>query len=71
MTIVVLTALALALGLDVRTVGDMGALPDTLPVFLIPDISAYAGYAAYYPALFHCGGRGRVARKPDDPKHCR
>ena len=37
-TIVVLTALALALGLDVRTVGDMGALPDTLPVFLIPDI---------------------------------
>ena len=37
-TIVVLTALAMALGLDVRTVGDMGALPDTLPVFLIPDI---------------------------------
>ncbi len=37
-TIVVLTALTLALGLDVRTVGDMGALPDTLPVFLIPQI---------------------------------
>jgi len=37
-TIVVLTALVFALGLDVRTVGDMGALPDTLPVFLIPDI---------------------------------
>ena len=37
-TIVVLTALAWALGLDVRVVGDMGALPDTLPVFLIPDI---------------------------------
>jgi len=37
-TIVVLTALTLALGLDVRVVGDMGALPDTLPVFLIPDI---------------------------------
>jgi len=37
-TIVVLTALTFALGLDVRTVGDMGALPDTLPVFLIPDI---------------------------------
>ena len=36
--ILVLTALTLALGLDVRTVGDMGALPDTLPVFLIPDI---------------------------------
>ena len=37
-TIVVLTALTLLFGWDVRTVGDMGALPDTLPVFLIPDI---------------------------------
>jgi len=37
-TIIVLTALTVAMGLDVRTVGDMGALPDTLPVFLIPDI---------------------------------
>ncbi len=31
-------ALTLAFGWDVRTVGDMGALPDTLPVFLLPDI---------------------------------
>jgi len=37
-TIVVLTALTLFFGWDVRTVGDMGALPDTLPVFLIPQI---------------------------------
>ena len=37
-TIVVLTAVSLALGLDLRTVSDMGALPDTLPVFLIPQI---------------------------------
>ncbi|TDH36201.1 SulP family inorganic anion transporter [Pseudohoeflea suaedae] len=37
-TIVVLTAISLALGLDLRTVGDMGDLPDTLPVFLIPQI---------------------------------
>lgn len=37
-TILVLTALVWTLGLDVRAVGDMGALPDTLPVFLIPDI---------------------------------
>ncbi|QDZ01710.1 SulP family inorganic anion transporter [Nitratireductor mangrovi] len=36
--IVVLTAAAIALDLDVRTVGDMGELPSTLPVFLIPDI---------------------------------
>ena len=36
--ILVLTGLTLYFGWDVRTVGDMGALPDTLPVFLIPDI---------------------------------
>lgn len=36
--IVVLTAIAVALGLDIRTVGDMGELPDTLPVFLWPDV---------------------------------
>jgi len=33
-----LTGVALWLGLDIRTVGDMGALPDTLPVFLWPDV---------------------------------
>ncbi|ELW78086.1 MULTISPECIES: SulP family inorganic anion transporter [Acinetobacter] len=37
-TIVVLTIAAITLGLDIRTVGDMGQLPDTLPVFLLPDI---------------------------------
>ncbi|MDB5939263.1 MAG: sulfate transporter family protein, partial [Polaromonas sp.] len=37
-TIVVLTGVAVALGLDIRTVGDMGALPDSLPVFLLPDL---------------------------------
>jgi len=36
--IVVLTLLSVFLGMDVRTVSDMGALPDTLPVFLLPDI---------------------------------
>ncbi|MDB6181354.1 SulP family inorganic anion transporter [Paracoccus fistulariae] len=36
--IMVLTALVLAMGWDVRTVGDLGELPDTLPVFLIPDV---------------------------------
>ncbi len=36
--IIVLTAIAIALKLDVRTVGDMGELPSTLPVFLLPDI---------------------------------
>jgi SulP family sulfate permease len=36
--IVSLTGLALLLGLDIRTVGDMGDLPDTLPIFLWPDV---------------------------------
>ncbi|WP_139865627.1 SulP family inorganic anion transporter [Acinetobacter baumannii] len=36
--IVLLTLFALFIGLDVRTVGDMGQLPDTLPIFLLPDI---------------------------------
>jgi SulP family sulfate permease len=36
--IVVLTALALYFNFDLRTVGDMGELPDTLPIFLLPDI---------------------------------
>jgi sulfate permease, SulP family len=37
-TIVVLTAVSMALGLDIRTVGDMGQLPDSLPLFLLPDV---------------------------------
>lgn len=36
--IIVLTVVALVLKLDIRTVGDMGELPSTLPVFLIPQI---------------------------------
>lgn len=34
-----LTVISLVLGLDIRTVGDMGQLPDTLPVFLWPDVA--------------------------------
>ncbi|WP_396587818.1 SulP family inorganic anion transporter [Bermanella sp. R86510] len=36
--IVVLTAIAMIVGLDIRTVSDMGELPDTLPIFLWPDV---------------------------------
>ncbi len=36
--IFVLTALAIFLKLDVRRVGDLGELPDTLPFFLLPNI---------------------------------
>ncbi len=37
-TIVVLSIVAIALDLDIRTVGDMGQLPDSLPIFLLPDV---------------------------------
>eukprot|EP00163_Fabomonas_tropica_P010674 TRINITY_DN2089_c0_g6_i1.p1 TRINITY_DN2089_c0_g6~~TRINITY_DN2089_c0_g6_i1.p1 ORF type:complete len:496 (-),score=88.22 TRINITY_DN2089_c0_g6_i1:992-2479(-) len=36
--IIVLTFVSVLLGLDIRTVGDMGELPDTLPIFLWPDV---------------------------------
>ena len=36
--IIAVTLIAISFGIDIRTVGDMGALPDTLPVFLLPDI---------------------------------
>lgn len=37
-TIVVLTIFVYFIGWDVRNVGDMGELPDTLPIFLLPEI---------------------------------
>ncbi|SEI91506.1 sulfate permease, SulP family [Allopseudospirillum japonicum] len=36
--IVTLTLVSMVLGLEIRTVGDMGELPDTLPVFLWPQV---------------------------------
>jgi sulfate permease, SulP family len=36
--IAVLTGVSIGLGLDIRTVGDMGQLPDTLPMFLLPEV---------------------------------
>ena len=36
--IVLLTGVAMYMGMDIRTVGDMGELPDTLPVFLWPNV---------------------------------
>ena len=36
--IIILTTLSLIMGLDIRSVGDMGELPDSLPIFLLPDI---------------------------------
>ena len=37
-TIVVLTAVAISLDQNIRTVGDMGELPDSFPLFLLPTI---------------------------------
>lgn len=37
-TIVVLTLVSIGLDLDIRTVGDMGELPNSLPMFLWPDV---------------------------------
>ena len=36
--IVSLTIVAMVYNIDIRTVGDMGQLPDTLPIFLWPDV---------------------------------
>jgi SulP family sulfate permease len=36
--IITLTAVVYFMGIDVRSIGDMGALPDTLPIFLWPDV---------------------------------
>ncbi|GAB1259226.1 SulP family inorganic anion transporter [Aurantivibrio plasticivorans] len=36
--IVSLTVFSMVVGLDIRTVGDMGQLPDTLPIFLWPEV---------------------------------
>lgn len=36
--IIVLTAIAIYLGLNVRTVGDMGSMPDSLPIFMWPSV---------------------------------
>ena len=36
--IIVLTAFSIFMKLDIRTVGDMGELPSTFPVFLLPNI---------------------------------
>src|SRR3546814_15064161 len=36
--IVILTAVVSYMGMDVRTVGDMGELPSSLPSWLIPDV---------------------------------
>lgn len=38
-SIIFLTIVAIVTGVDVRTVGDMGQLPDSLPMFLFPEVA--------------------------------
>ena len=64
--IVVLTALTLSLGIEINTVGDMGALPTTLPSFLIPDVPLHRRDPAHRSALFAGHGCRRAARVDDD-----
>ena len=67
--IVVLTALSMMLGLDIRTVGDMGQLPTSLPMFLIPDIPLnFETLAIIFPLLGDADGGG-TAGIPDDGDH--
>lgn len=48
--IVALTGFTMLFGVDVRTVGDMGALPDSLPFFLLPDLPlTFATLAIIFP----------------------
>jgi len=49
-TIVVLTAVAVVLDLDIRTVGDMGQLPDSLPALLLPAVPLdWTTFAIIFP----------------------
>jgi len=72
--ILVLTAISLALGLDLRTVSDMGELPDSLPIFLLPDVPGIANFCTgFIGGMAGCamigqsiinvksGGRGRLS----------
>lgn len=36
--IIAITLISIVMGIDIKTVGDMGTLPDSLPIFLIPQI---------------------------------
>ncbi|MBX9407285.1 SulP family inorganic anion transporter [Pseudomonas baetica] len=36
--ILVLTAISVSMGLNIHTVGDMGSLPDSLPIFMWPEV---------------------------------
>ena len=50
-----------------RNVGDMGELPDTLPIFSAASDSAEPGNADDHSSGLGSGRGGGLAGKPDDP----
>jgi SulP family sulfate permease len=64
--IIVLTAVAIGIELDVNTVGDMGELPDSLPVFLLPDVPLNLETLRDHLPLRADAGGGGPARVADD-----
>ncbi len=69
--ILVLTGISIYLGLDIRTVGDMGQLPDSLPLFLWPDVPLNLDTLLTRPALLRRPGGGRPSGVTDDRHHRR
>ena len=69
--IVVATALVWFTGWDVRTVGDLGALPDALPIFLIPDVPLDLETLRIILPYALADRRRGPAGKPDDAEHRR
>ena len=56
-TIIVLTLIAIALDLDIRTVGDMGELPDSLPQFFVPEVPmTWETFTIIFSLLGHVDG---------------
>ena len=69
--IVALTGIAIYLQLDIRTVGDMGELPDTLPVFLWPEVPLTLETLQIILPYSAAAGRRRFAGIADDRHHRR
>ncbi|MGY4366181.1 MFS superfamily sulfate permease-like transporter [Bradyrhizobium sp. LB1.3] len=60
-SIIVLTAFTLWSGIKLRTVGDMGELPSSLPFFAIPQVPFKSGDPEDHPAVLAGDGCGRAA----------
>ncbi|WP_328478433.1 SulP family inorganic anion transporter [Actinoplanes sp. NBC_00393] len=68
--LVVMTAVAVIFSLDVRTVGDIGAIPNALPHPILPDLSVlpdllFGAVAVALVALAQAAGIGAAVPNPD------